>query len=189
MRARSRSSLLWPQPEGPSSVKSSPSATVRSTRSTAVTAPKRLVTPWISMIMPGGAAPPLLLQLVPPGLDLGAEPGLERLRPLGRHRLVVDVGHVGLEVRAHPAGELDRELRGRARRALHLVLRGDREEPALHEYLLAALGQEELDEGTRRLRIARPREDRHGLGGDEGVPRRHELDVEAGQLLLEGHVG
>ena len=41
-----------PQPEGPSSVKSSPSATVRSTRSTAVTAPKRLVTPWIPMIMP-----------------------------------------------------------------------------------------------------------------------------------------
>ena len=37
--------------------------------------------------------------------------------------------------------------------------------------------------------IAGAGQDGHGLGRDEGVLRRHELDVEAGQLLLEGHVG
>ena len=37
--------------------------------------------------------------------------------------------------------------------------------------------------------IARPGQDGHGLGRHEGVLGRDELDVEAGQLLLEGHVG
>src|SRR2546422_3782085 len=59
---------------------------------------------------------------------------------------------------------------------------------ALPIYLLPALAQEELDEGARGLRIAGAREDRHGLGRDEGVLRGHELELEARELLLERHV-
>ena len=40
-----RSVVVLPQPEGPSSVRSRPSATVSDTPSTARTAPKRLLTP------------------------------------------------------------------------------------------------------------------------------------------------
>src|SRR4029450_13731735 len=131
---------VLPQPDGPSRVKSSPSATSSSARSTAVTAPNRLTTPRIAIFT-------LTLEPLPPGFDVGAELGLQRLRPLGRHRLVVDVGDLPVEVGADAAGELHCQLRGRAGRALHLVLGGDGEEPPLHEDALAALGEEELDEG------------------------------------------
>src|SRR5581483_11297718 len=122
---------------------SSPSATVRSTWSTAVTAPNRFTTPSMPTIIGrgGGRRGRLLLQLVPPGLDVRAVLRLERLRPPGRDGLVVHVGHLAVEVRAHAAGELHRGLRGRAGRLLHLVLRVHREQAALHEHLLPALGE------------------------------------------------
>src|SRR5262245_66532382 len=112
---------------------------VRSTRSTAVNAPNRLTTPRAPTITRPAPAALLLLQLVPLGLDVGAKPGLEGLRSLGGHRLVVHVRHVPVEVRPHPTGELDGQLGGRSGRALHLVLRRDREQAALHEHLLPAL--------------------------------------------------
>ena len=43
-----RSSVVLPQPEGPSSVKNSPASMARLTPSTAVNSPKRRVTFWIS---------------------------------------------------------------------------------------------------------------------------------------------
>src|SRR5512145_3030379 len=103
--ARSRSSVVLPHPEGPSSVNSSPSFTSSETPATAVTSPKRLTTSRSSIFTLG---------LLPGGLDVGAEPGLERLGALGRHRLVVDVGDLAVEVGAHAAGELHRHLGGRA---------------------------------------------------------------------------
>src|SRR5882672_11954114 len=160
--AISRNSVVLPHPEGPSSVNSSPSPISRLARSTAVTFPYRLRTSRSPIFTDGPG-----LWLLPGRFDLGAELLLERLRPLLRDLLVVDVGNVAIEVRAHAAGELHGHLGGRARRPLHLVLRRDREEPALHEHPLPALAQQELDEGARRLRIARARQDRHRLGRDE----------------------
>src|SRR6266571_5406971 len=180
--ATSRSSDVLPQPEGPSSVNSSPSATSNVARSTAVTPPKRLTTSRSAILTPGS-------RLLPDGLDVGPELRLQRLGALLRDRLVVDVRHLAIEVRAHAAGELHRELCGRAGRALHLVLRGDREEPALHEHLLAALGEEELDECPCGFGISRAGEYRHRLGRDERIPGRDELQVETRELLLERHVG
>src|SRR5262249_9448385 len=98
--ARSRSSVVLPQPDGPSSVNSSPSSTARSTPSTAGTAPYRFVTP-ATRILTGArdrgafvarpARGALLLRLVPPRLDVRAEPGLQRLAALRGHGLVVHV--------------------------------------------------------------------------------------------------
>src|SRR5262249_13568175 len=120
--ATRRRRVVLPQPDGPSRVNSSPSATVRSARSTAVTAPNRFTPPSARLIPRGGSgARLLLLQLVPLRLDGGAKLGLGRLCPLGGPVLVVDVAHPALEVRAPPAGELDGHLRGRARGALDLV--------------------------------------------------------------------
>src|SRR5947207_241981 len=175
-----RSSVVLPQPDGPSSVNSSPSPISSETWSTAVAAPNRLVTSRSAILIRS--------RFLPDRFDVAAEPRLERLRALGGHGLVVDVRHVAVEVRAEAAGELHRHLRRRARRALHLVPRRDREQAALHEDLLAALAQEELDEGARRLWITRAGEDGHRLRRDEGVLRRHELQLEAGELLLEGHI-
>src|SRR5438874_12934596 len=175
-----RSSVVLPQPDGPSSVNSSPSPTSSETRSTAMAAPNRLVTSRSAILIRS--------RFLPDRFDVAAEPRLERLRALGGHGLVVDVRHVAVEVRAEAAGELHRHLRRRARRALHLVPRRDREQAALHENLLAALGQEKLDERARRLWITRAGEDGHRLRRDEGVLRRHELQLEAGELFLEGHI-
>src|SRR5262252_399616 len=106
--ATRRRRVVLPQPDGPSRVNSSPSATARSARSTAVTAPNRFTTPSTRMITRVGSGERLLLlQLVPLSLDVGAELGLEGLRPLGGDVLVVDVRHLALEIRPHPAGELD----------------------------------------------------------------------------------
>src|SRR6266540_443495 len=193
--AISRRSVVLPQPEGPSSVNNSPSPISRLASSTAVTLPNCLRT-WRSLIFTVGAGPPRrrraraarTLRLPPGRLDVRAELLLERVRPLLRDVFVVDVRDLALEIRPHAARELHRQLGGRARRALHLVLRRDREEPPLHEDLLPTLAQEELDEGARSLRIAGAREDRHGLGRDEGVLRSHELELEARELLLERHV-
>src|SRR3989440_2263744 len=158
--ATMRSSVVLPQPDGPSSVNSSPSPISSVTRSTAVAAPNRLVTSRSAILIRS--------RFLPDRLDVAAEPRLERLRALGGHGLVVDVRHVAGEVRADAAGELHRHLRRRARRALHLVSRRDREQAALHEDLLAALGQEKLDERARRLWITRAGEDGHRLRRDEG---------------------
>src|SRR5688572_25839903 len=122
-----RSSVVLPQPDGPSSVNSSPSPMARSTRSTAAVAPKRLTSPSTAMSAMVSRRSFRLLEVVPPGLDVGAEARLERLGALGRHVLVVDVGDLLVEVRAHAAGELHGELRGGAGRALHLVPAPDRE--------------------------------------------------------------
>src|SRR5213083_590028 len=74
------------------------------------------------------------LRLLPHRLDVAAELRLERLRAPGGPRVVVDVGHLAVEVRAHASRELHRHLRRRAGRPLHLVPRGDREETTLHEH-------------------------------------------------------
>src|SRR5262249_6845081 len=155
-----------PQPEGPSKVNSSPSPMARSTRSTAVTAPKRFTT--ASMLIftkPRSIARRalLLLQLVPLGFDLGAKLRLERFGSLSGNGLVVHVAPFLIEVGAHPARELHGHLGRRAGRALHLELGRHGEEPALHEDLLATLGQQELDERTSRFGIARPGQDGHGF--------------------------
>src|SRR5437868_10363987 len=147
--AISRSSVVLPQPDGPSSVNSSPSAISSEMRSTAVVLAKRLVTSRSTMFMRSA------LWLLPGGLDVGAEFGLERFGALGGDGLVVDVRELAVEVGAHAAGELHGHLRRGAGRALHLVLRRDGEEPALHEDLLPALGQQELDERARRPGVAR----------------------------------
>src|SRR5919197_1576797 len=149
-----RSSVVLPQPEGPSRVNSSPSPISSETRSTAVAPPKRLVTSRspIFIVIEGGPStvaprtPPFALGatrtprsvsgLLPDGLDVAAELRLQRLRAPGGHGLVVHVGDVAVAVRAHAAGDLQRHLRGRAGRALHLVPRRDGKEPALHEDLL-----------------------------------------------------
>src|SRR3989442_6242815 len=163
--ATSRSSVVLPHAEGPSSVNSSPSPISRLARSTAVTFPNRLRTSRSPIFTDGPG-----LWLLPGRFDVRAELLLERLRPLLRDVLVVDVGDVAVEVRAHAAGELDGHLGGRAGRSLHLVLRRDREEPALHEDVLTALRQQEFDQGARRLRIARAGQDRHRLGpGQHGL--------------------
>src|SRR5687768_2843226 len=127
-----RSSVVLPQPDGPRSVNSSPSAMSIETRSTARTPPNRFSTSRRRMF----TRP---LGLLPDRLDVGAELDLERFRALRGHGLVVDVGDLAVEVRPHTARELHRHLGVGAGRALHLVLRGDREEPALHEDLLAPL--------------------------------------------------
>src|SRR5437764_733441 len=219
--AISRSSVVLPQPDGPSSVNSSPSAISSEMRSTAVVLAKRLVTSlsaifncveggpstvpprtplfaWRPTPSPSPSNSPIrvapdtvgvaLLWLLPGGLDVGAEFGLERFGALGGDGLVVDVRELAVEVGAHATGELHGHLRRGAGRALHLVLRRDGEEPALHEDLLPALGQQELDERARRPGVARAGQDGHRLRRDEGVLRRHELEIEARELLLEGHV-
>src|SRR5712692_8362947 len=150
----SRSSVVLPQPEGPSSVKSSPSAISSVTRSTAVTRSKPFVTPRSEMFIGPRSARPAhpvgglrrgaarlrssrrLLRLLPDRFDLRAEPRLERVgTPLG-DALVVHVGDLAVEVGAHTARELDGQLRVGAGRSLDLVPGGDREEPALREDLL-----------------------------------------------------
>src|SRR5882762_9283508 len=117
-----RSSVVLPQPEGPSSVNSSPSPISSETRSTAVAAPNRLVTSRSAILIRS--------RFLPDRFDVAVEPRLERLRALAGHGLVVDVRDVAVEVRADAAGELHRHLRRRTRRALHLVLRRDREQAA-----------------------------------------------------------
>src|SRR5262245_25713019 len=111
--------------------------------STAVVAPKRFTTSLMVIFMvrcrgPGrtqgfeGGPPRVPLEtsvrLLPDRLDVRAEAGLEGLGALGGHGLVVDVGDLAVEVRAHAARELHRQLGRRAGRALDLVLRRDREE-------------------------------------------------------------
>src|SRR5436305_15242926 len=55
--AISLSSVVLPQPDGPSSAKNSPRSIDKNTRSTAVTAPNRLLAPLISRsAIPGSAA-------------------------------------------------------------------------------------------------------------------------------------
>src|SRR5712692_181356 len=200
--AMSRSSVVLPQPEGPSSVKSSPSAISSVTRSTAVTRSKPFVTLRSEMFIGPGSARPAhpestilaaaraaaRLRLLPDRFDLRAEPRLEGVGALLGDALVVDVGDLAVEVGAHAARELDGHLRVGAGRSLDLVPGRDREEPALREDLLPALGEQELDEGARRLGVARSGKDGHRLGRHEGVLRRHELDVETRELLLERHV-
>src|SRR4029077_6728532 len=177
----SRSSVVLPQPEGPSSVNSSPSPTSTVAWSTATVAPKRLT-------MPESPIFKCRSRLLPGRLDVLAEALLELVAALLGHVLVVDVGHGAVEVRANASGELDGHLDLRARRPLHAELGADREEPALHEHLLAPLGQQELDERARGLGMPGPGQDRHRLRRHERVLRRYELDVEARDLLLEGHV-
>src|SRR5947209_4095976 len=182
-----RSSVVLPQPDGPSRVNSSPSPISSDTRSTAVVVANRFVTSLSAMFtcIEGGPStvpprtplfasrptarpprtplfalgatptPPLASRLFPRRFDVAAELRLQRLGAPGGHGLVVHVGDLTVEVRAHAARELHRHLRRRAGRALHLVSRRDGKEPALHEDLLPALGQQELDERARRLRIAR----------------------------------
>src|SRR2546430_6324889 len=150
-----RSSVVLPQPDGPSSVKSSPSPISSETRSTAVAAPNRLVTSRSAILIRS--------RFLPDRFDVAVEPRLERLRALAGHGLVVDVRDVAVEVRADAAGELHRHLRRRAGRALHLVLRRDRKQAALHEDLLAAPGPEKLHERARRPWISRPGGDGHPL--------------------------
>src|SRR5688572_12083749 len=135
--ASMRSSVVLPQPEGPSSVKSSPSRMSSVARSTAVTAPKRLTTSRMRMFMdsshggrdgppsphPLGSAPAkpgrssISSRLLPGGLDVGAELHFQRIRALGGHGFVVDVGDFLVEVRAHAAREFHRQLRRGAGRA------------------------------------------------------------------------
>src|SRR4029434_5283403 len=126
----SRSSVVLPHPEGPSSVNSSPSAISRCVRSTAMVAPNRLTTPCSEIFIRAG---PLVGRL-PDSLDVGPEARLEGLRALGRHALVVDVADLTVEVGPHAAGELHGQLRSRAGRALHLVLGRDGEQAGLHAY-------------------------------------------------------
>src|SRR5439155_767468 len=83
-----RSSVVLPQPDGPSSVNSSPSPISSVTRSTAVAAPNRLVTSRSAILIRS--------RFLPDRLDVAAEPRLERLRALGGHGLVVDVRHVAI---------------------------------------------------------------------------------------------
>src|SRR5262249_61650538 len=109
-----RSSVVFPQPEGPRSVTSSPSPILSSTRSTAVTAPNRFTTAAMSIFTTGRKSAArerlLLLQLVPLRFNVRTELGLERLGPLGRGRLIVDVRHLVIEVGADAARELDGHL-------------------------------------------------------------------------------
>src|ERR1044072_497897 len=49
--ARRRSSVVLPQPEGPSREKNSPRRMSKETSSTALTGPKCLETPWIEIIL------------------------------------------------------------------------------------------------------------------------------------------
>src|SRR5437660_6229906 len=130
--AISRSSVVLPQPDGPSSVNSSPSAISSEMRSTAVVLAKRLVTSLSAIFImsrgdprrsplelpysrcarhPRRSPPPnspirvapdtvgvALLWLLPGGLDVGAEFGLERFGALGGDGLVVDVRELAVEV-------------------------------------------------------------------------------------------
>src|SRR5213593_1849622 len=109
-----RSSVVLPQPDGPSRVNSSPSPISSDTRSTAVAPPKRLVTSRSAIFMSSAS------RFLPDGLDVAAELRLQRLGAPGGHGLVVHVGDLTVEVRAHAARELHRHLRRRAGRALHL---------------------------------------------------------------------
>ena len=61
-------------------------------------------------------------------------------------------------------------------------------EAALHEDSLAFLGQEELDEGVRRLGMGGALEDGHRLRGHIGVFRVNEHHIVAAENLSEGHV-
>src|ERR1700675_664587 len=159
--AISRRRVVLPQPEGPSSVNSSPSPTSAVARSTAATAPNRLTTSRSRIF----TSP---LWLLPDRFDVLAVALLELVAPLLGHVLVVDVGDGRVEIGADAARELHGHLDLGSRRSLHPVLRTDGEEPALHEDALAPLGQEELDEGPRGLGVPGAGQDGHGLGRDEG---------------------
>src|SRR4030095_5693669 len=100
-----RSSVVFPHPEGPSSVKSSPSAISRLTRSTALTVAKRFSTARRLMFTRASG-------LLPHRLDVGAELRLQRLRALDGDALVVDVRDLAVEVGAHASRELHGHLRG-----------------------------------------------------------------------------
>src|SRR6476660_10496627 len=101
-----RSSVVLPHPDGPSSVNSSPAAMSRCVRSTAVMPPNRLTTSWSRIRIRGRS----LVRRLPDRFDVGAESRLERLRALGGHALVVDVGDLSVEVGADAAGELHGQL-------------------------------------------------------------------------------
>src|SRR5687767_4864051 len=107
-----RSSVVLPQPEGPSSVKSSPSSTSTVAWSTAATPAKRLTTSRSTIFTRES-------RLLPDRLDVLAVALLELLAPLLGDVLVVHVGYGRVEVRAHPARELHGHLDLRAGRALH----------------------------------------------------------------------
>src|SRR5258705_8703583 len=91
--ARSRTSVVLPQPEGPRRVNISPSPTERLTSLTAASAPKRFVRFSTAMRMAGPALGSLLLlQLVGDRLDLLAELRVDLLVARLRLVVVVDIG-------------------------------------------------------------------------------------------------
>src|SRR5215212_1364522 len=100
-----RSSVVLPQPDGPSSVKSSPSPISSSTPLTAASAPKRFVSPRTPILIKKSV---LFLQLVPVRFYVLAELVVHLLVARLRLVVVVQVGDFLVEVGAHPAGELDR---------------------------------------------------------------------------------
>src|SRR3990172_2599736 len=159
-------------------------------RGVALSAPiRRALKPWISTCLSGShEASVFLLQLFVDPLDLPAERRVDLLVALLRKLVVVDADYVHVVVRANAAVELDRHLGGGPRRALDAVLRHDRKQPPFHRDALAALGEQELDESARRLRVLGARQDRGGAGGDPRRLRRHVLDVEAREAILEGEV-
>src|SRR5260370_31021621 len=99
--AISRNSVVLPQPDGPSSAKNSPASTASDTRSTAATAPNRLLAPMISRT-----------GISPSAARLHAAPGAGAPALIGARRR-----QVGIQQPAHRLGPV--EARGLAELRIH----------------------------------------------------------------------
>src|SRR5581483_6253029 len=129
------------QPEGPRSVKSSPSAMEKLARATTSSGPNRLTRSRTAIRIRASLV--LLLQLFGDRLDVLAELAVHRFVALLRDVVVVDVVDAGVEVGAHAARALDRHLRGGAGLAADAQLGRDREDAARHGHPLSGLGEHE----------------------------------------------
>src|SRR3954447_10115194 len=146
--ATMRRSVVLPQPDGPRSVKNSPSAIVSDTSSTARTGPNDRLTRSIAMLAKGA----VLIRASACRLD-GVLQLLERFRTLRRPALLVIGQDLEARQRRHAAGEL-REVEVLARRP---------SEGRLEDHLAHVLAGHVIDEPLRTLRVRRAPDDRDAL--------------------------
>src|SRR3990170_834736 len=134
--------VVFPQPEGPSRVKNSPSSITSDTPASAASPLKRFTTPSkrTRIASPSGPHPATsvaepLLQIVVPLQDELSEYIVHLTVPSLCGVVVVDVAHRLVEERARP-GEFSHALQRRTRGTLHPVFRRNAVFAARHDHRL-----------------------------------------------------